>query len=273
LLDRRLSAERDDMNNYLRRDFFQVDGYTNYFDARLFDFFLEVQSLAGIAGSMAEIGVHHGRSFFILARARQAGEQALAVDLFEDDAIYRDPQGRGRGARFHQNCARLGVTLSDNEIYAGLSTTLDAAEIHRRVGPVRFFSVDGGHRYDDVAYDMRLAAASLDPRGIIVADDFMNAQWPEVSLAVVDWLRERDNPLCPLLASVSKLYLCARDDRAFYREHAKQFLRDGGHSFRETALFAYSYLFSRPGMADKLRYLLKERMAARLPQRQVAVPA
>src|SRR6185437_8598911 len=65
------------MNSYLRRDFFQVEGYTSVFDARLFDFLLEMQSLAGITGSTAEIGVHHGRSFFLLARARRAGEQAL----------------------------------------------------------------------------------------------------------------------------------------------------------------------------------------------------
>jgi hypothetical protein len=261
------------MNGYLRRDFFQVDGYTSFFDARLFDFFLEVQSLAGIAGSMAEIGVHHGRSFFLLAQARRAGEQSLAVDVFEDDALYRDPLGFGRGVRFKQNCARLGVTLAANEVFAGPSATLDAAEISRRVGPVRFFSVDGGHRYDDVAYDMRLAAAALHPRGIIVADDYMNAQWPEVSLALADWLREKDNPLCPFLSSASKLYLCARSERAFYRTHAKQFLASGRYQVRDTDLFADSYVFSRQGMRDKLRYFLKERLMARLPRRRAPQPA
>jgi|SRR6185312_987965 len=261
------------MNSYLRRDFFQVEGYTSFFDARLFDFFLETQRLAGIAGSMAEIGVHHGRSFFLLARARHDGEQALAVDVFEDDAIYKDPQGFGRGIRFRQNCRRLGVALADNEIYAGLSTTLDAAEIARRVGPVRFFSVDGGHRYDDVAYDMRLAAEALHPRGIIVADDYMNAQWPEVSLALADWLREKDNALCPFLSSTSKLYLCHRDQKSFYRAHARQFLASGRHQVRETDLFADSYFFSRQGLRDKLHYFVKERLVNRLPRKQAAVAA
>ncbi|MGH6981496.1 MAG: class I SAM-dependent methyltransferase [Stellaceae bacterium] len=261
------------MNSYLRRDFFQVDGYTSFFDARLFDFFLETQSLAGIGGSMAEIGVHHGRSFFLLAQARRGDEQALAVDVFEDDALYRDPQGFGRGVRFKQNCQRLGLALGDAEIYAGLSTTLDAAEIKRRVGPVRFFSVDGGHRYDDVAYDMRLAAQALHPRGIIVADDYMNAQWPEVSLAIADWLRENNNPLCPFLSSTSKLYLCHRDEKSFYRAHAKQFLASGRHQVRDTDLFADSYFFSRQSLAEKLHYFVKERVVNRLPRRGAAVPA
>lgn len=260
------------MNSYLRRDFFQVEGYTSVFDARLFDFLLEMQSLAGITGSTAEIGVHHGRSFFLLARARRAGEQALAIDVFEDDAIYKDPLGLGRGVRFKQNCRRLGVTLADNEIYAGLSTTLDAAEIERRVGKVRFFSVDGGHRYDDVAYDMRLAAGALHPRGIVVADDFMNPQWPEVSLAIIDWLREKDNPLCPFLSSTSKLYLCDRRDKLFYRAHAKQFLAGGRHLVRDTDLFDDSYLFSRQGMRDRLHYFAKEQIARRLPRRQRGNP-
>lgn len=261
------------MNGYLRRDFFQVDGYTSFFDARLFDFFLEIQSLANIGGSMAEIGVHHGRSFFILAKARRDGEQALAVDVFEDDALYQDPHGFGRGVRFRQNCQRLGIALADNEIYTGLSTTLDAAEIKRRVGPVRFFSVDGGHRYDDVAYDMRLAAAALHPRGIIVADDYMNAQWPEVSLALADWLREKDNPLCPFMSTVSKLYLCDRDELPFYRAQAKQFLAGGRYEVRETELFADSYFFSRQNLRDKLRYFLKERLVAKLPRRHAQQPA
>ncbi len=143
---------------------------------------------------MAEIGVHHGRSFFILAKARHQSERALAVDVFEDDALYQDPHGFGRGVRFKQNCHRLGVALADNEIYTGLSSTLDAAEIKRRVGPVRFFSVDGGHRYDDVSHDSAWPRPRSRPRGIIVADDFMNPQWPEVTLAVTHWLRERGQP-------------------------------------------------------------------------------
>jgi hypothetical protein len=256
------------MNRYLRRDFFQVDGYTSFFDASLFDCLLDLQSHAGVAGSMAEIGVHHGRSFLLLAQARRDGEKALAVDVFEDDAIYKDPHGLGRGVRFRQNCQRLGVALGDEEIYADLSTTLNAAEICRRVGPVRFFSVDGGHRYDDVAYDIRLAAASVMPRGIIVADDFMNPQWPEVSLALVDWLRQGNNPLCPFWSTPSKLYLCDREQKAFYQEWMKRFMADAGHFFRETHIFQDEFYFSRQKSADKIRYAIKERIARRLPLKQ-----
>jgi hypothetical protein len=261
------------MNRYLRRDFFQVDGYTSLFDARLFDYFLDVQSTAGIAGSMAEIGVHHGRSFFLLAQARHDGEHVLAVDLFEDDALYQDPLGLGRGARFKQNCTRLGVTLGDDEVFVGASTKLDAAEIRRRIGQVRFFSVDGGHRYDDVIHDMRLAASVLHPRGIIVADDYMNAQWPEVSLALADWLREPGNNLSPFLSSSSKLYLCARGERQFYRGYARQFLTHGRCQVRETALFSDAYFFSRQRLGDKARDFLKERLFAKLPRRHAALPA
>jgi hypothetical protein len=258
------------MNGYLRRDFFQVEGYTSYFDAQLFDLLLAAQSESGIAGSMAEIGVHHGRSYFILARARRGDEKALAIDVFEDDALYRDPFGLGRGVRFKQNCARLGVALDASEIFTGLSTKLDAGEIRRRVGPVRFFSVDGGHRHDDVAHDIRLAAASLHPRGIIVADDFMNPQWPEVSLALVEWLRGAGNPLAPFLSTSSKLYLCARSEKAFYEDRAMRFLAGGGGLALDTAIFEDSYYFARQSARDKLRSMVKERLISRLPHRRAA---
>lgn len=252
------------MNRYLKRDFYRVAGYTSLLDARFFDLLVSVQSGAGIQGSLAEIGVHHGRSFFILAGARQAGEKALAIDVFEDDAINRDGRHSGRGVQFRRNCARLGVALADEEVYVGLSTSLDAEEIRRRVGPVRFFSVDGGHRYDDVAHDLRLAAAALDPQGVIVADDFMNAQWPEVSLAVVDWLRGDGSAFTPFLATVSKLYLCARTKRPFYQDAVRSFLADERCLVRETALFEESFVFVRQRASDKLGQQVKQRILATL---------
>jgi hypothetical protein len=252
------------MSGYLRRDFFRIDGYISYFDAQLFEFLLATQSDAGIQGSMAEIGVHHGRSFFMLAKARLAHEKALAIDVFEDDALYHDPRGLGRGVRFKQNCERLNVTLSPDEIFAGLSTTIGAAEIRRRVGPVRFFSIDGGHRYGDVLHDMQLAADSLAPRGIIVADDFMNPQWPEVSLATVDWLKTPGNTFTPLLSTPAKLYICHRNDKSFYQTQLRRFFAGGPYLVRETAIFADGYYFARQNTRAKLQSLLKERIVSRL---------
>ena len=252
------------MSGYLRRDFFQVDGYASYFDAQLFEFLLDVQSEAGIEGGMAEIGVHHGRSFFILAKARLAHEKALAIDIFEDDAIYRDPRGLGRGARFKQNCERLDVVLSPDEIFTGSSTDIGPAEIRRRVGPVRFFSVDGGHRYDDVLHDLRLAADSLAPGGIVVADDFMNPQWPEVSLATVDWLKNRGDAMTPFLSTPAKLYICGRGHKSFYQERLQRFFASGPYVVRDTAIFADDYYFARQNTRTKLQCMLKERIVSRL---------
>ena len=120
---------------------------------------------------------------------------------------------------------------------------------------MRFFSVDGGHRYDDVAHDIRLAAAPLHPRGIIVADDFMNAQWPEVTLAVADWLREPGNPIAPFLCTPSKLYLCPRADKSFYQAAASQFLDRSSSVVHETELFEERYLLRPPN---------RDRQAARI---------
>ncbi len=252
------------MSGYLRRDFFKVDGNTSYFDGELFEFLLLTQSESGIHGGMAEIGVHHGRSFFILAKARLAHERALAIDVFEDDAMYHDPRGLGRGIRFKQNCERLKIVLTQDEVFAGLSTAIGPAEIRRRVGAVRFFSVDGGHRYDDVRHDLSLAADSLAPGGIIVADDFMNPQWPEVSLATVDWLKGPGNAMTPVLATPAKLYLCARRDKPVYQALLKRFFAGNSCVVRDTAMFSDEYYFARQSTRAKLQCLLKERIVSRL---------
>ncbi|WP_257954027.1 hypothetical protein [Nocardioides sp. B-3] len=44
---------------------------------------------------MAEIGVHHGRSFLLLANGLAAGEPAVAPDVFEHRGAERRPLGQG----------------------------------------------------------------------------------------------------------------------------------------------------------------------------------
>ena len=63
---------------------------------------------------------------------------------------------------------------------------LDVVELAE--GPVRLFSVDGGHTEEIVATDMRTAEQALVPGGIVVADDVFNAEWPGVSVGTLRYL-------------------------------------------------------------------------------------
>ena len=69
------------------------------------------QRAAGIAGGVAEIGVHHGKFFVALALLCEGeDERAVAVDVFDDQHL--NPGGSGRGDRgvFGANLARWGVS-------------------------------------------------------------------------------------------------------------------------------------------------------------------
>jgi hypothetical protein len=184
----------------------RVSGYLGQLDATVICWLLNWQERCGVTGNLCEVGVHHGRLFFILALSRRPNEAAIAVDLFEDDKI-NIGKHRGRDKALSRNARQLKITLSSTEILKGSSLDLTAADILQRArGPIRFFSVDGGHMYKHVENDLRLARECLSKEGIIAVDDFFNLKWPEVSFATYEFLRNT-HEIIPVFATYAKLYL------------------------------------------------------------------
>lgn len=204
------------LERYMAGGLYRVHGYLKALDARLIAGLAAFQTARGWSGSLAEIGVHHGKLFFILALSRRPGEQALAVDLFEDDAGVAGGVGEGRDRALFAHARRLGVTLSDAEVLKGDPTLLATDDLTGRVGRVRLFSIDGGHRYHDVESDLRLAESVLTDEGVIVVDDFCSAVWPEVTFAAYDFLRANADRIAPALITRNKLYVCRPDRVADY---------------------------------------------------------
>ncbi len=185
-----------------------VQGYMTALDARLIAALLKYQDENRIEGHLCEIGVHHGRLFLMLALARRQGERALAIDLFEDDAINSNTQHAGRDGALFANARRLGIELSAEETFKTSSLDVKPSDIlARTAGRIRFFSVDGCHLYREVENDLRLAESTLTPDGIIAVDDFFNPNWADVSFATYDFLRRTDK-MAPF-AITSKLFLAA----------------------------------------------------------------
>lgn len=199
-------------SKYLRKYMHRVSGYLRNPDATIIAALLAWQEKVGALGHLCEIGVHHGRLFLLLALSRQVNEKALAIDLFEDDGINLGQDGQaGRRGAMQRNAGKLGIELSAEEILKGSSMDLTAEEILSRAGgPIRFFSVDGGHMYRHVENDMRLAEQCLSAEGIIAADDFFYLGWPEVSFAVYDFMRSTSD-VVPVFATNRKLYLARRE--------------------------------------------------------------
>jgi hypothetical protein len=196
------------LEKYVSRSMGTVQGYLTSLDARLIAALLSYQGENNITGHLCEVGVHHGKLFLMLALARRTGERALAIDLFEDDAINSNTRHAGRDRALFANARRFRIELSEKETLKTSSLDVDAAEILRRTtGRIRFFSVDGCHLYRHVENDLRLAESTLTADGIIAVDDFFNINWADVSFATSNFLC-KTNRFVPF-AITSKLYLAA----------------------------------------------------------------
>ncbi len=62
------------IDRYLRFDFYRTEGLISRLDALIFRELVTGQVKQGIQGSLVEIGVHYGRSFFLLALGRSGSE-------------------------------------------------------------------------------------------------------------------------------------------------------------------------------------------------------
>lgn len=194
------------LDAYLQRQIESVPGHFGDIEAAAIDAVGRGQVEQGIGGDLAEIGVHHGKLYFILALLRQAEEKALGIDLFEDDAL-NDGIHSGRDTAVFRHAERLGIALSDGEIWKTDSLAITSEVLRARTGGVRLFSVDGGHGYTNVANDLRLADDVLTDAGVIMIHDFFGVGWPDVSVAAIHVLTERRERLQPFLITPYKLFV------------------------------------------------------------------
>jgi hypothetical protein len=205
--------------NYIRRGKFYVDGWLRNDAAWIIAALVERQRSIGIAGGVAEIGVHHGKLFILLYLLGQAPEKAVAIDLFEDQHLNVDKSGSGDPAKFLRNLDRYAdrtrlVLHQGNSLDLSGPTLMQLAE-----GPLRFVSVDGGHTADITAHDMATADAAIAEGGIIVVDDVFNEQWPGVGDGVRRYFEHASN-VVPFAIGANKTYFCRPSHRDIYHDAA-----------------------------------------------------
>lgn len=197
-----------------------IEGYIDPADALVFQALLHCQQNRRMTGSLAEIGVFYGRSYFLMKQLSQGHSPILAIDLFDLDA---DSSGEAQQYnRFLNNGWRLGLPVDEANVIRGDSCALTPDTVLNKVGPVRFFSIDGGHHLHHVASDAALARECMAPHGIIAFDDTFNVAWPEVTVGVADFLRQNADTLCCFCVTKYKTYVCHRSYRDFYLETIRQ---------------------------------------------------
>jgi hypothetical protein len=196
----------------------------------------QAQDREGVDGGVAEIGVHHGKLFIALQLLGRAGAPAVAIDVFGDQELNVDQSGRGDRGRFEANVRRWGdwscvvVQQSDSTQLTGH----DVVELAQ--GPVRLFSVDGGHTEKTVATDLRTAERALAPGGIVVADDIFNAEWPGVSVGTLRYL-DSGGALVPFTIGFNKVYFTDVAHAEGFRETIRRVYSNRWRMAHKTAVF------------------------------------
>jgi hypothetical protein len=211
-------AQENMLAHYVVKGRKTVQGWFFRVDAEIFHLLTACQNAHALDGGVAEIGLHHGKSFIALCLSLQLGQRAYGIDLFDSQHLNFDRSGKGDRSIVEQNLVRAGVDLSSVILDGRPSDQVSAPDILKAVGHVRFFSIDGGHWAGIVRNDLRLAEATLGECGVIALDDFLRAEWPDVSTGYFEWLRERSRPIVPLAIGCNKLYLCEERYRALYRK-------------------------------------------------------
>ena len=216
VIDTLPEVDRDPIGSALSVVWSNVQGWVGHRVPHILKLVHEIQTVNGTHGDIVEIGVHHGKLFFIMAAAARPNEKCIAVDLFEDQDKNLDHSGKGSLSTFTQHMNDYFPHLKPQvSAISGDSMSITPATIRERLGTsgARLFSVDGGHTVRHVINDMLLAQELLVPGGVILLDDFLGPLWPSVSEGLFEFLRTANTRLAPLLIFQNKLFLTT------YSEH------------------------------------------------------
>jgi hypothetical protein len=90
----------------------------------------------------------------------------------------------------------------------------------------RWIHIDGEHTEVAVAHDLALASSLLGERGIITVDDFFSPVYPQITFAVIDYIRAHPKSLMMFLCGFDKGYLCHPSDSRWLLEYVATQLCD-----------------------------------------------
>lgn len=239
-----------DMRKYIRSDMFRIPGYMHPVDALCYAAVLSYQRTNCLSGSVAEVGVFFGRSFFLMAKSLKPAEKAFAADLFEAGARVDGESLQMR--TFRATASRLGIEIDQACLVAGPSQALKSSDILAAIGRVRFFSIDGGHAIAQVQADAALASEVIAEYGMLAFDDFGNPEWPEVSLAVFDFLRGNNGAYVPVAITRSKLYVCRSELHSTYSAALANSEWMRGFTAKETSMLGSRLLWFHHPVGERI---------------------
>lgn len=246
------------LKSYMDRRLYKIKGYLHPVDAMLFISISLCQRHNNLLGGVAEIGVFFGRSFCLLAKSIDSGrEKALAVDLFD---IGINPAGESdQLVSFRNAIKKADISANDCVIHVGDSAFLKPQQVMEEVRQIRLFSVDGGHLRHHVNADSVLVDQVLADYGVVVFDDFCNPEWPEVSLAVFDFLEKQAGRYVAFCISSAKIYVCRSEYFDFYSKCIAEATLWGGVRRRSMRFLGETIFFCKQPLLKRAAYELLAR--------------
>lgn len=207
----------------------EVEGWFDIGDGLAFGECLKNQETEGITGDIAEIGVHHGKSFFALANAARPTETLYAIDVFGHQNLNIDASGKGDLDIFKKNSDKFAPY--PDRVKPLVMSSLDLAGKEREfLTPLRFLSIDGGHTRDITVNDIEIAGRILVPGGICCVDDILHHHWMGVISGVFEYLLKPrpfwKHHLVPFAMLPKKLYMCRPDYRDQRRRQFAEAFKD-----------------------------------------------
>lgn len=196
--------------------FDNIEGWVGDRVHQIVDFVRRDHEAHDVDGDIAEIGVHHGKLFYIIAAAARANDAILAIDLFGQQSLNVDHSGNGDRAVFERHADDFFPGLKHQiKILEGDSMSLRTSDLRALMAHdrIRLFSVDGGHTPEHVVNDMSIAQELIAPRGVVMLDDFFGYMWPSVTEGFFRYMATANRRLAPFLIFQNKLFLTT------YSEH------------------------------------------------------
>ncbi|MFY1633070.1 class I SAM-dependent methyltransferase [Solwaraspora sp. WMMB335] len=199
---------------YLRSGLHQVKGWLAVSTAVYLSGIEVAQRTDGITGDVAEIGIHHGKSFLCLSLDLPVDQRAIAIDVFDNQTANVDGSGRGDRSIFEQNLTTYGAG-SNVEIRQSSSLDLEKDGFVEAGRRFRIFSIDGGHTAEITENDLWIAERTVIDRGLVVLDDVLNRHWLGVISGLFTYLGN-GGALVPAVFVPNKLILATSADQAKY---------------------------------------------------------
>lgn len=184
----------------------EIEGWLELEDALVFCAIGAEQEAAGVTGDLLEIGAYKGCSAILLGYLRRRHDRLVICDPFRVPTA--DPGNDAENERYYEGLGQAEFLANFRRFHDRDPTVVresSAALLDRDdlFGRFRFVHVDGSHRYDAVARDIRLSQRLLGDSGVVAFDDAVNRKALGVAAAV--WEAVFTAGLRPLL-STGKIY-------------------------------------------------------------------